>query len=145
MRDPFVANHRPDYRGHWCPFCIAYIKSLQAIVPSIEQANGTPIIITAEDEEHLAATLASTGYTGNTINDPDNLVAQKLKDLGKVNVVISDKSGYPNGMAQPALLIMRKDGDVLYSWAIEPSLVSLSRASKAGLAVPSRIQLIGYR
>ncbi len=45
-----------------------------------------------------------------------------------INVAISDKSGYPNGMAQPAVLVLKQDRTVLHSWAIVPGLMNLGGA-----------------
>jgi hypothetical protein len=75
----------------------------------------------------LEATRASTGYTGAAIVDPENLLAAELKRRGWVDVAISIAPRfweYPHGMAQPAVLVVRRDSTVLESWAIVPSLVS---------------------
>jgi hypothetical protein len=41
-----------------------------------------------------------------------------------VNVAITDKAGYPHGMAQPAVLVLEKNASSpLYSWAIVPKMV----------------------
>ena len=86
-------------------------------------ANGKAVIVTAESAIHLAETRAKTGYGGDAIVDPENILAGELKKRGLLSVAISEKSGYPNGMAQPALLVLRRDGNLLYQWAIVPSLV----------------------
>ena len=112
-----------DYRGHWCPFCLSYIKNLQALKESILHANGKAVIVTAESGTHLAETRSKTGYDGEAIVDPENLLAAALKERGMLSVAISDKSGYPHGMAQPAVLVLKSDSTVLYQWAIIPSLV----------------------
>jgi hypothetical protein len=49
---------------------------------------------------------------------------KEFKSKGWVNVAVSEKKGYVNGMAQPAILTLKKDGTVVESWAIVPSLVS---------------------
>lgn len=114
----------PDFRGHWCPFCMGYLRTFASLIKSITAAGGIPVIITAEDESHLPATRDSTGYTGDAIVDPQNLLAAELKVRGLLDVAISKKSGYPHGMAQPAVLVMRSDGSVLQHWAIVPGVVS---------------------
>lgn len=86
-------------------------------------ANGNAVIVTAESADHLAETRAKTGYDGDAIVDPENILAGELKKRGLLSVAISEKSGYPNGMAQPAVLLLKRDGSVLYQWAIVPSLV----------------------
>jgi len=116
------------FRGHWCPFCIAYLKALQSLLPSITAAGGKVIAITAEPEQHLKETLSSTGYSGDVIVDPENQIAEELKGRGKLNVAISPKAGYEHGMAQPAVLVMQRDGTVLYNWAIVPGVMNLGGA-----------------
>lgn len=102
---------------------MGYLRAFASLIKSITAAGGIPVIITAEDESHLPATRDSTGYTGDAITDPQNLLAAELKARGLLDVAISEKSGYPHGMAQPAVLVMRPDGSVLQHWAIVPGLV----------------------
>ena len=66
----------------------------------------------------------ASGYTGETIVDPDNFLAKELKRRGLLDVAISDHKGYKSGMVQPAVLILQKDGTELYKWAIVPAMVS---------------------
>ena len=114
---------RKVYRGSWCPFCIAYLKDLQSLTGAIDAANGTTIIVTAEQASKLETTRAASGYTGSAIVDTKNMLATELRRRGLVDVAISKKSGYPQGMAQPAVLVLKKDGTVMYSWAIVPGMV----------------------
>ena len=64
--------------------------------------------------------------------DTENELAGYLKKEGLVDIVVSEKSGYVKGMAQPAVLVVRggkgagREGEVLERWAIAPSLVSSS-------------------
>lgn len=120
------------YRGHWCPFCIAYLKSLQKISNSIKAQNGAILVVTAENESELAATQTASGYQGEIVVDTENLLATELKGRGMLDVAITEKKGYEHGMAQPAVLAVRgaagkedgSQGEVLYRWAIVPGLVS---------------------
>jgi hypothetical protein len=80
--------------------------------------------VTAEAASELPAMRTASGYTGETIVDPDNFLAKELKRRGLLDVAISDKKGYPHGMAQPAVLVLRRDGTVLYQWATVPAFVS---------------------
>ena len=50
-----------------------------------------------------------------------------LREKNLLNVAITARKGYQNGLAQPAILIQkgRGDGEVLFDWAIVPSAVSL--------------------
>ncbi len=136
----------PVYRGHWCPYCMGYLRAFASLTQPIVTAGGTPVIITAEEESHLAATRTATGYTGDAIVDPQNLLAAELKARDLLDVAISKKAGYPHGMAQPAVLVMRPDGSVLQQWAIVPGLVGylplpafLFYFADQKLIVPTRI------
>ncbi len=120
------------YRGYWCPFCISYLRNLQSLSSQITSAGGTPLIITAESEENLSKTRASSGYTGLAISDPENAIAGELKVRFGLDAAISPKSGYPNGMVQPAVLVLKPDGTVVYNWAIVPKLVSCFPCSNIG-------------
>ncbi|KAJ5128124.1 hypothetical protein N7448_008903 [Penicillium atrosanguineum] len=113
------------YRGHWCPFCISYLKTLQSILPHINAAGGKAIAVTAEPEQHLPDTINASGYTGEVIVDPMNKIAAEMKQRVNLNVAISPKSGYEHGMAQPAILVMKNDGTVLFDWAIVPGMMNL--------------------
>jgi peroxiredoxin len=112
-----------DFRGHWCPFCMAYLKTLQSLTPSITAAGGQPLIITAETAPNLTTTRTTTGYNGEAIVDPENILAKYFKQKGLLDVAISEKKGYEHGMAQPAILVIKNDGTVLENWAIVPSMV----------------------
>ena len=109
---------------------MAYVTQLASIESSIASAGGSILLVTAEPENHLAATRKTTGYKGKVLVDTENELASYLRKSGLVDVAISEKSGYAKGMAQPAVLVVKggkgagKEGEVLESWAIVPSLVS---------------------
>ncbi|MCJ1235457.1 hypothetical protein MMC14_003425 [Varicellaria rhodocarpa] len=116
------------YRGHWCPFCTAYLKTLQSLRPSIESAGGAVLIVTAEPAEHLPATRKTSGYTGDAIVDPEHQLATVLKQRGLLDVAITKRGGYEHGVAQPGVLVLKKDGGVLFDWAIHPGVMNLGGA-----------------
>ncbi|KAK4496643.1 hypothetical protein PRZ48_012625 [Zasmidium cellare] len=117
------------YRGHWCPFCLNYIKSLATLVPSIKAAGGQPIIITAEDNpSSLDIVREKTGYKDAAISDPCHDLVNDLRRKTLIDLAITDRKGYPHGMVQPGVLVLGREGEVLYSWAIRPSLSNLGGA-----------------
>ena len=122
-RNETLTRNPPDYRGHWCPFCMQYLKSLQKILPSVEKRNGYVVAVTSEEASHVPATRDASGFTGEVIVDQDHVLLKELKTKFGVDVAISDKKGYPHGMAQAATIVLKQDDTVLYSWAIMPSLV----------------------
>ena len=75
---------------------------------------------------HLVATRTGSKYNGTAIVDTKNILAAELKKRGLIDVAISNKGGYEHGMAQPAVLVIKKDGSILYKWSINPSYVSTS-------------------
>ncbi|KZP01958.1 hypothetical protein FIBSPDRAFT_987791, partial [Athelia psychrophila] len=82
----------------------------------------------SELEQHSEATRKSSGYTGEIIVDTENFLAKELKQRGWLDVAISSRWGYEHGMAQPSLLAIKQNKEVLYSWAIVPSLMNLAGA-----------------
>ncbi|KAK3294167.1 uncharacterized protein B0H64DRAFT_181107 [Chaetomium fimeti] len=122
------------YRGHWCPFCIAYLKELVAISDEVKAAGGVIAAATAEAPKHLDKVRSSAGFSDKVIVDPENSLAKHLKNKELLDVVISDSQlyrlrGYKHGMAQPALLVLKNDGTVLQRWAIVPSLMNIGGAT----------------
>ena len=105
-----------------------YLKTFQSLVGQIEKAGGTPIAITSEEGSQLPATRQASGYQGTVIVDPENTIAKELKSRGIVDVAISEKKGYPHGMAQPAVIVMKpQERTVIHSWAIVPKMVRCFR------------------
>jgi hypothetical protein len=120
------------YRGHWCPFCMSYLKTLHSLEAPIAATGGKIIAVTAEPVEHLSETRKATGYEGLVIIDETNSLARELKRRGLIDVAISERKGYKEGMAQPAILVGRINGEggreVLEKWAIVPSAMNLGGA-----------------
>jgi len=114
-------------RGHWCPFCMSYLRKLQDLSDSITSNGGRVVVVTAEAESELHKTRSSSGYEGLVIVDPENLLAAELKRRGLLNVALSEKKGYPHGLAQPAVLVLQSDR-VLFKWAIVPSTMNFGGA-----------------
>lgn len=81
------------------------------------------------------------------IGDPENVIAKYLREKQYIPLVISGKNGdrgqdtvynskihtrismYENGMVQPGVLVAKQDGEVLFSWAINPSLMNMGGAT----------------
>ena len=116
------------YRGHWCPFCMSYLQSFAALAPAIRSLGGAPVIITAESEKYLEKTRGATQWDGLSIIDANLELVDEMRKRGWVDVKLTKttKDGYAKGqMAQPAVLVLRHGGEVLESWAVIPSLVSV--------------------
>lgn len=103
---------------------MSYLTTLSHLLPQIAAAGGKVLIVTAEPAEHLAATRkASNNYPGEAVVDPEHKLADYLREKGLLDVAVTDKGGYVKGVAQPAILVVKKDGEVLEQWAIRPSTV----------------------
>jgi hypothetical protein len=78
-----------------------------------------------------------SGYTGAAIVDPENTLVPLVKEKYGLEVAITDnlitqKKGYTKGMAQPAILILRKGEkteEVLEKWGIVPAVMNMGGAS----------------
>ncbi|GAB1320972.1 hypothetical protein MFIFM68171_11182 [Madurella fahalii] len=123
------------YRGHWCPFCIAHLKELAAVSDGIKAGGGTVAAVTAEEAPVAVDKVRSaTAFADPVIVDPENVLVAELKRRGLLDVAVSDSQiyrlrGYKHGLAQPALLVVKRDGTVLQRWAIVPSLMNLGGAT----------------
>lgn len=60
--------------------------------------------------------------------DPEHKLADYLREKGLLDVAVTDKGGYVKGLAQPAILVVKRDGEVLEQWAIRPSTVCDSKS-----------------
>lgn len=129
-----LANHSflwvVYFRGHWCPFCMSYLKTLQSLLPSVGKAGGKVLIVTAEPAAHLPAARKAAGYVGEAVVDPEHKLATLLREKGFLDVAITKKGGYESGVAQPAVLVLKGkgSGEVLEKWAIVPSAMNLGGA-----------------
>mmetsp|Transcript_11439 Transcript_11439/g.13114 ORF Transcript_11439/g.13114 Transcript_11439/m.13114 type:complete len:199 (-) Transcript_11439:829-1425(-) len=85
------------------------------------------------------------GWEFDVYGDPSNAFVKKLREMDLVHPVISGSNGdeaykkakhpltdhqYPNGMVQPAILILQGSTDkVLFSWNIDPNAMNMGGAS----------------
>lgn len=86
----------------------------------------------------MTETRELTGYSGDAIVDTENTLVRFVKEKYGLEIAVSEKKGYENGMAQPGVLVLRggKGGDmsredtaILEKWAIVPSTMNLGGAS----------------
>ena len=77
--------------------------------------------LVSQPQSEADAAKAEWGISYDIIGSPDVSLVKHLSDEKIINLVISEKKNYPNGMVQPALLFMRRsDRAVLFSWAVDP-------------------------
>ncbi|KAK5689867.1 hypothetical protein LTR97_012627 [Elasticomyces elasticus] len=122
------------YRGHWCPFCQAWLRDLQAMSPSVASMGGKTVAITAQPAEFLSQMRERSGYSGDAIVDTENTLVPLMKERYELEVAITERAGYAHGMAQPAVLVLRGGKasggkePVLEKWAIVPSTMNIGGA-----------------
>jgi|GEM_PF-2536265 len=121
------------FRGHWCPFCQAYLRELDGTFRErVEAAGGRLVGITSQSAEGATLALEGWGLHYDVLSDPSN----GLADTFGANITPRDQTPladvpteYPNGMAQPAVIATDRNGKVLYQWAIVPSEMNIGGAS----------------
>ena len=103
------------------------------------------LIVTAEPgEQNLAATRkAANNYAGEAVVDPEHKLANYLREKGLLDVAVTEKGGYVKGVAQPAILVVKRDGQVLEQWAIKPSAVCGVKHPPIDFPSPSFFQASG--
>ena len=116
---------------------MAYLKTLQSLLPSIGGAGGKVLLVTAEPAKHLPATRKASGYVGEAVIDPEHRLATMLREKGLLDVAVSKRSGYDHGLAQPAVLVLKGRGseEVLEKWAIVPSTVCFDLSLSLSLSL----------
>ncbi len=67
-----------------------------------------------------------TGYDGPAATDVSLDFVTSLREKSLIDVAITPKNGYPNGMIQPAFMVIKQNDTVVEKWAIQPSIVSLA-------------------
>eukprot|EP00042_Codosiga_hollandica_P045112 m.453965 g.453965 ORF g.453965 m.453965 type:complete len:137 (+) comp56942_c0_seq1:1928-2338(+) len=59
------------------------------------------------------------------LSDEDHVIADHVRTLGYVNLHLTQRSDYKNGMVQPGLLIITRTREILFTWAIVPTLMNI--------------------
>lgn len=100
--------------------------------------------VTAESQENADRAVKEWGLDYQLFSDPTHTLRNYLAEQGMITIRISGgenstDSGfykvhpkiklYKHGVAQPGLLCVKPDRSVVFSWAIEPSLMNLGGAS----------------
>lgn len=86
----------------------------------------------------MAETRKRTGYTGDAIVDTENTLVKLVKERYGLEIAMTERKGYKNGMAQPGILVLRRgeigdprrgETEVLEKWAVIPNTMNLGGAS----------------
>jgi ankyrin repeat protein len=149
------------YRGSWSRACKNMLEKLNHIVDDVHALNGELIGVSSESAASRNV-MKSLRLSYNVIDDEKGLLAKQLGVkvskkhsaamtglitlLQKHNIsgIMSNiEENYPNGMAQPAIVIVRRDGQVVYRWLSTP-LEKNSFGMFERIEVPHIAQLIKF-
>jgi len=117
------------YRGRWCPYCVAELESLQAVLPQIQAAGASLIAISPQTVKHTSFTADQHELRFPVLSDPGNRVArqfglvyrlpQELEQLYRsIFINLPNSNGDSSWeLPLPATYILERDGTVLYAFA----------------------------
>ena len=71
---------------------------------------------------------SASGFNCEALVDTEHHLANKLREEALLDVAVTSKAGYSNGMAQPAVLVIKKDRTTIFRWECVPSTVSCAVA-----------------
>ena len=117
------------YRGRWCPYCVAELESLQAVLPQIQAAGASLVAISPQTPKHSGFTADQHELRFPVLSDPGNRVArqfglvyrlpQELEHLYRsIFINLPNSNGDQSWeLPLPATYILERDGAVLYVFA----------------------------
>ena len=121
------------YRGEWCAFCQAYLRELDGTFRErVVAAGGRLVGVTSQSAEAAQAARDNWGLHFDVLSDPSTELARSFEiDITpKAESPLADHpTEYPNGMSQSGMVVLDRDGALLYHWAVNPTAVNLHGAS----------------
>lgn len=106
------------YRGKWCPFCQGQLREMNGkFLADIRALGGELVGVTSQSQAGVDEAVAEWELDYKVVSDTANVLAKRFDIVVSENVKYD---GYPNGMAQPGVVILDQAGKVLVHWAIDP-------------------------
>ena len=117
------------YRGRWCPYCVAELEFLQAVLPQIQAAGASLVAISPQTAKHSYFTADQHQLHFPVLSDPGNRVArqfglayrlpQELEQLYRsIFINLPNSNGDQSWeLPLPATYILERDGTVLCAFA----------------------------
>ncbi len=72
------------FRGDWCPFCNATLRSLEELLPAIEAAGATLVALSPDAAGHAAETTRALGLGYDVLTDIDNATGLRFGAVYRV-------------------------------------------------------------
>ena len=117
------------YRGRWCPYCVAELESLQAVLPQVQDAGAALVAISPQTPQHSGFTADQHELRFPVLSDPGNGVArqfglvyrlpQELEQLYRgIFINLPNSNGDQSWeLPLPATYVLERDGTVVYAFA----------------------------
>ncbi len=117
------------YRGRWCPYCVAELESLQAVLPQVQAAGASLVVISPQTAKQSYFTADQHQLRFPVLSDPGNRVARQFglvyrlpQELERLYRGIFINLPLANGdesweLPLPATYILERDGTVLFAFA----------------------------
>lgn len=117
------------YRGRWCPYCVAELESLQAILPQVQAAGASLVAISPQTAQQTYFTTDQHQLGFPVLSDPGNQVARQFglvyrlpQELERLYRAIFINLPLANGdesweLPIPATYILERDGTILFAYA----------------------------
>ncbi len=117
------------YRGRWCPYCVAELESLQAVLPQVKEAGASLVAISPQTPKQSYFTADQHELRFPVLSDPGNRVARQFglvyrlpQELEQLYRAIFINLPLANGdqsweLPLPATYVVERDGTVLYAFA----------------------------
>ena len=124
-RGPLVVTF---FRGNWCPYCVATMSALEAVLPALRDAGGTLVALTPETGGLALQTKTERSLSYEVLVDVDLAVAMEFGVvfrtppryaalLANRGIDLADRSGNPGWFLPiPATFLVGTDGIVRRSW-----------------------------
>lgn len=116
------------FRGDWCPFCIATLQALEAVLPELSRTGGILVALTPETGGRALAAKRTQSLHYEVLVDVDLATAFGFGVVFRMpplygdllrrrGVDLAERSGNPGLLLPvPATFLVGQDGIVLQSW-----------------------------
>jgi peroxiredoxin len=123
------------YRGHWCPFCMKHLKSLQKISGQLAEQGVKLIAITPDKPSVVAETLEKGEFSMQILSDGKLDAAKAMgvafqldqKTADRYRKTLKENTGHDTGLLPvPSVFLIGKDKKVKYVFSNPDYKVRLS-------------------